>query len=257
MINCDIHNRAGECLDHTFHPGSRVDTLVVIGHGVTGNKDRPHLVALAEGLAAHGWPCLRFSFSGNGESSGRFEDSCISKEVGDLQSLLQRVPDDVRIAYAGHSMGAAVGVLTAARDLRIRALVCLAGMTHTAAFLAREFSDAVPGGGFMWEDENCPLSQIFADDLNAIHDTLAAAESLTQPCLFIHGTADDVVPMQDSCDAFEAVTGEKELVMIPDAGHSFDESSYGRLIDAVDSWLKRCFGPSEVLIECLARDVDQ
>lgn len=245
MIHCEIKNRAGDCIDHTFHPGSRVDTLVVIGHGVTGNKDRPHLVALAEGLVARGWPCLRFSFSGNGESSGRFEDSCISKGVGDLQALLERVPDDVRIAYVGHSMGGAVGVLTAARDLRIRALVCLAGMTHTAAFLAREFSDVVPGVGFMWEDENCPLSQVFADDLNAIHDTLAAAESLTQPCLFIHGEADDVVPAQDSRDAFAVVTGEKEIVMIPEAGHSFDESRYGRIIDVVDGWLTRCFGLPE------------
>lgn len=245
MIHCDIQNRSGDCLDHTFHPGSRVDTLVVIGHGVTGNKDRPHLVALAEGLVERGWPCLRFSFAGNGESSGRFEDSCISKEVGDLQALLDRVPDDVRIAYVGHSMGGAVGVLTAARDLRIRALVCLAGMTHTAAFLTREFSDVVPGEGFMWENENCPLSRAYADDLNGIHDTLAAAESLTQPCLFIHGEADDVVPAQDSRDAFAVVTSEKEIVMIPEAGHSFDESRYGRIIDVVDGWLTRYFGLPE------------
>lgn len=248
MINCDIQNRAGDCLDHTFHSGGRVDTLVVIGHGVTGNKDRPHLVALAEGLAERGWPCLRFSYSGNGASSGRFEDSCITKGIGDLQALLERVPDDVRITYAGHSMGGAVGVLTAARDLRIRALVSLAGMTHTAAFLAREFSDVVPGEGFMWEDENCPLSRVFVDDLTAIHDTLAAAKSLTQPCLFIHGGADEVVPVQDSREVFEAVTGEKELVVIPGAGHSFDESSYGQVIDALDSWLTRSFGPSEVAV---------
>jgi uncharacterized protein len=242
MINCDIQNRPGDCIDHTFHPGSRADVLVVIGHGVTGNKDRPQLVALAEGLSKLGWPCLRFSFSGNGDSGGRFEDSCITKEVSDLQSVLDLVPADVRVAYAGHSMGAAVGVLTAARDLRIRALILLAGMTHTAAFLAREFSDVVPGVGFMWDDENCPLSQNFADDLNAIQNTLAAAESLTQPCLFIHGSADDVVPIQDSRDAFEAVTSEKEWVEFPDAGHSFGEADYPRLVEVADRWLAKHFG---------------
>lgn len=242
MINCDIQNRPGDCIDHTFHPGCRADVLVVIGHGVTGNKDRPHLVALAEGLSERGWPCLRFSFSGNGESGGRFEDSCITKEVGDLQALLDLVPADVRVAYAGHSMGAAVGVLTAARDLRVRCLILLAGMTHTAAFLTREFGDVVPGEGFMWDDVSCPLSQKFADDLNSIHDTLAAAEALTQPCLFIHGGADDVVPIQDSRDGYEAVTSEKEFVEIPEAGHSFAECDFERLVDAADTWLQKHFG---------------
>lgn len=243
MINCNIQNRVGDCIDHTFHPGCRADALVVIGHGVTGNKDRPQLVALAEGLSKRGWPCLRFSFSGNGESGGRFEDSCITKEVGDLQAVLDLVPVDVRVAYAGHSMGAAVGVLTAARDLRIRGLILLAGMTHTAAFLAREFSDVVPGEGLMWDDEDCPLSQKFADDLNSIHDTLAAAEALTQPCLFIHGGADDVVPIRDSRDACEAVTCEKEFVEIPHAGHSFGECNFERLVDVADTWLKKLLGP--------------
>ena len=60
----DIRNSSGERLDHHFHPAERRDALVILGHGLTGNKDRPLLVALAEGLSARGWPCLRISFSG-------------------------------------------------------------------------------------------------------------------------------------------------------------------------------------------------
>ncbi len=132
MTSCEIRNRSDERIDHTFHPGVRADALVILGHGVTGNKDRPHLVALANGLAALGWPCLRISYSGNGGSEGRFEDSCITKEIGDLQAVLDVVPDTAQVAYVGHSMGGAVGVLTAARDLRIRALVSLAGLLRLA-----------------------------------------------------------------------------------------------------------------------------
>lgn len=242
ITDSEIRNRFGERIEHSFHPGNRADALVILAHGVTGNKDRPHLVALADGLATHGWPCLRISFSGNGGSEGRFQDSCITKEIGDLQAVLDAVPDTAQVAYIGHSMGGAVGVLTAARDLRIRALISLAGMTHTADFVQREFSDVTPDEGFMWEDENCPLSQTYVNDLRLIGDTLSAAEAVTQPWLLIHGEADDVVPIQDSRDAFEAATSVKEFLPIPGAGHSFDEATYPQLVEAVDQWLNAALG---------------
>jgi pimeloyl-ACP methyl ester carboxylesterase len=242
MTGAEIRNRSGESIDYSFHPGMRADALVILGHGVTGNKDRPQLVALAEGLAALGWPCLRISFSGNGASEGRFEDCCISKEIGDLQAVLDVVPNDVKVAYAGHSMGGAVGVLTAARDLRIRTLVSLAGMTRSAAFVEREFGEVTPDAGCMWEDENFPLSRTFVDDLKSIDSTLSAAEAVTQPWLLIHGDADDVVPIQDGLDAFAAATCEKRWVEMAGAGHSFDEASYPKLVEAVDDWLTASVG---------------
>jgi uncharacterized protein len=241
MTQSEIRNRSGERIDHTFHPGHRMGSLVILGHGVTGNKDRPHLVAIAEGLSKLGWPCLRISFSGNGESEGTFGASCITKEVGDLQSVLATVPNEVKVAYLGHSMGGAVGVLTAARDMRIRALISLAGMTHTADFVAREFGDVTPDVGCMWDEESCPLSQVYVDDLRAIENTLSAAQTVVQPWLLIHGSADDVVPIQDGRDAFEAATCEKQWLEISDAGHSFDAASYPEIIETIDEWMGTIF----------------
>ncbi len=239
MTHSEIRNRAGERIDHTFHPGIHPDRLVILGHGLTGNKDRPHLVAIADGLADLGWPCLRISFSGNGESEGRFQVSCITNEFGDLLAVLDVVPSDVSVAYIGHSMGGAVGVLTAARDLRIRALVSLAGMTHTADFVAREFSEVTPDVGCIWEDENFPLSQKYVDDLQLIGNTLLAAEAVTQPWLLIHGDADDVVPIQDGRDAFQSATCEKKWVEVAHSGHSFEAVNYPQLIQEIDEWLTR------------------
>lgn len=237
-MNLDIvRNGQGERMDVAFHPGERGDALLILGHGVTGDKDRPLLVALAEGLAARGWPCLRISFSGNGQSEGRFVDSCISKEVGDLQSVLTAVPEGVRVAYAGHSMGGAVGVMTAAVDGRIRVLISLAGMTHTADFVRREFGEVVPDQGFMWDEEGCPLSGSFVQDLHAIGNTLAAAARVRQPWLLIHGGDDDVVPVLDGRDAWEAAGCVKEWLEIPGAGHSFGPESHPIIVDAMDRWL--------------------
>lgn len=237
-----IRNEQGEKIETAFHGGEKLGAMVVLGHGVTGNKDRPLLVALADGLSKKGWPCLRFSFSGNGESEGRFEDATITKETGDLLAVLKAVPQEMRIAYVGHSMGAAVGVTTAARSLTIQSLVSLSGMVYTADFLKREFGDVTPDEGNMWEDEACPLSTTFVDDLNAVSSLVETAGQIRQPWLIIHGTEDDVVPMKDSLDAFDAAVCEKKLVCIPDAGHSYDVESYSVIVDAIDAWLTKCFG---------------
>ncbi len=241
----DIRNSSGERIDHHFHPAERRDALVILGHGLTGNKDRPLLLAVAEGLAARGWPCLRISFSGNGGSDGRFEDSNITKQIGDLKAVLDNVPDYVRIAYAGHSMGGAVGVLTAAADLRIGVLISLAGMTHTAEFARREFGALVPGKDCLWEDEEFPLSAALMDDLVSTGSTLEAAAKVLQPWLLIHGAEDDVVSPQHSRDAHEAAICEKRLLEIPAAGHVFDEASYALIVEAADAWLRSHFGAPE------------
>ena len=230
-------NPSGERIDLSFHPGVHRDTLVILGHGVTGNKDRPLLVALAEGLAGRGWPCMRISFSGNGSSEGRFEDATITKEVDDLKAILDAVPDYVRVAYVGHSMGSAVGVLAAASDLRIRLLVSLAGMTHTADFVEREFGNLTPGKDCMWDEPDHPISENFVADLKSIGDILSTAATVTQPWLLIHGSADEVVPVQDGRAAYAAAVCRKQWLEIDGAGHSFDETSYPRIVDAVDAWL--------------------
>lgn len=238
----DLQNSSGERLDHHFHPGERRSSLVILGHGLTGDMDRPLLVALANGLSARGWPCLRLSFSGCGDSQGSFGDSNITKQIGDLKALLDSVPDYVQTAYAGHSMGAAAGVLTAVQDLRIRSLISLAGMTHTADFVSREFGGLVPGKDVIWEDPAFPLSEALVDDLKSIGSTLEAAAKVVQPWLLIHGAADDVVPPADSRDAHEAAVCDKKLLEIPAAGHVFDEASYPLMIAEMDAWLSARFG---------------
>jgi pimeloyl-ACP methyl ester carboxylesterase len=237
-----ILNSHGERLDVDFHQGTHQGAVVVLGHGVTGNKDRPLLVAIAEGLAKKGWPCIRFSFSGNGDSEGEFEHSNITKEVDDLKSILNSVPQEKRIAYVGHSMGAAVGVKAASGGMWIQCLISLAGMVDTAGFVKREFGDVVPGKGFMWDEENCPLSENYVNDLNEISSILPDAATVACPWLLIHGTEDDVVPVEDSRRAFEAACCDKKLIEIPGAGHSFDSETYALVVDGIDLWLKKSFG---------------
>lgn len=233
-----IHNQHGERLDVTFHPGERADRLVILGHGLTGNKDRPMLVAIAEALSQRGWPCLRLSFSGNGESDGRFTDSNISKEIGDLTAVVDQLGTGKKIAYIGHSMGGAVGTLTAARDDRLKVMVSLAGMVETADFVQREFSDVAPDHGNMWEDPEYPLSSAYVDDLCQIGSTLDAVNELRVPWLLLHGLNDDVVFPGDSRSLHDRLRGPSELIEIPGADHLF-EGHHAELCDSIASWLEK------------------
>lgn len=242
LENTEFRNRHGERLDVSFHPGSKEGRLVLLAHGVTGNKNRPLLAALAEGLAARGWPCLRISFSGNGDSEGDFRESTVTKESGDLRDLLDQLPDGLGIAYCGHSMGAAVGLMTAETEPRIKVMVNLAGMIRTEEFCEREFGEVTPGEGCMWDEPDCPLSRSYVDDMESIGDLFDEVSGFGRPLLLIHGTADDVVLPEDSDDAYEAAQEPKRLVRIEGEGHSFSDASYPQIVDEVASWLDEHLG---------------
>lgn len=237
----EIFNSSNEKLDYEFH-GDPSDTslLVIIGHGVTGNKDRPWAVGLAKALEEAGISSLRFSFSGNGESEGKFEDCTISKEVKDLKAIINVAEDEGfhRICYAGHSMGGAVGVLSAVKDERISLLISLSGMVYTKKFAETEFGDQKPGKGCMWGTEECPLSQAFVDDMNKIDNVLAKTEKIEVPWLIVHGDADDVVPVDEGREIYGAAYEPKELVILEGVDHVYNDDGLEKMTSAVTSWLK-------------------
>ena len=240
-MNFEILNSSKEILDYEFH-GDPTDSslLVIIGHGVTGNKDRPWSIALAESLADTGFNALRFSFAGNGNSEGKFEACTISKEVKDLKAIVDAAENEGyhRICYVGHSMGGAVGVLAAAKDERIELLISLAGMAHTKKFCETEFGDVTPGKGNMWGEEGCPLSKTYVDDMVKINTLVNKTEKIEVPWLLVHGDKDDVVPLEEGREMYAAAYEPKELVILEGANHVFSGDAEGQMTEAVISWLK-------------------
>ena len=236
-----IRNKKGEKIDYTFHYGSEKNRfLLIVAHGVTGDKEAPLVTTLSERVATEGMSVLRFSFTGNGESEGRFEECTISKEIEDLQSILTIVTEHGwRPIFAGHSMGSAVGVLTASVDSRIQLLISIAGMVSTEAFYEAEFGTVTPGQGYMWGNSNCPLSQEFVNDMKQIKSVLPRASGLELPWLLVHGTADEIVPITESHLLLSNVENSRELVEVDGADHLFSGNSTNTLADSVIDWLGR------------------
>jgi len=243
-VNSIIKNSADESLDYTFTRGAgesrKSDWLVVLGHGVTGDKDRPLVADTAVALNAAGFDTLGFSFAGNGGSDGDFRDATITKEVGDLDAVLSAVASSyTNLAYIGHSMGGAVGVIQAAKDPRISALVSLAGMIDTKAFAVTEFGEETPDDGLMWEEEFCPLSSAYMTDLcETIQSVAPRVGSVTAPWLLLHGSEDDVVNPRDTAQVQQIKGDAVQVVLVDGADHSFNNPAHkAQATDAVVTWL--------------------
>ncbi len=233
----EIRNPQGELLEYDYLQGAKDDArLVVLGHGVTGNKDRPVVKGLATALQGVGIASLTFSFAGNGGSEGKFTECTVTKEMADLGAVLDAVSSDGRVlAYGGHSMGGAVGVLRASSDDRINLLLSLAGMVDCHKFAQTEFGEEK--SGFMWEDEDCPLSSTYMDDMASIGTILDRGAEIKVPWLLLHGTEDDVVLIQDSIDIEAKATCEHKFITIEGADHSFSEHA-NQMTEAAVDWVK-------------------
>lgn len=236
-----LQNHQSERLDASFVPGDPSNPwFVVIGHGVTGNKDRPWAVTLQNELAEAGFSSVRLSFAGNGESDGDFRESTITKEVAELRAVLTQLEarfPKARFVYVGHSQGGAVGVLAAARDKRIKKLVSLAGMVHVLEFYERKFGALEPDSDVMWDKPECPLSQTYADDMRMIRSVVDQAEDVRIPWLLVHGTEDSVVPVEDSQDAMARTGKRAQLVEFGGVDHVFSDGADETMAAVVVDWL--------------------
>jgi alpha/beta superfamily hydrolase len=94
-----------------------------------GRMDNTVAVAVCRELATRGWAALRFNFRGAGRSEGSFDEG--RGEMDDVSGAVdflsaQAAADAGRLAIAGYSFGAEVGLRHAARDPRISWLVGIA-----------------------------------------------------------------------------------------------------------------------------------
>ena len=126
----------------------RLPAVVLIGG--SGPTDRDETVAgipvfghLARGLVEAGFMVVRYDKRGVGQSGGRAESITLSDYAEDARAVVrwlerQKDVDRDRIAVVGHSEGAAVAMILASREKRVKAAVLIAGPGTTGAELVLE-----------------------------------------------------------------------------------------------------------------------
>jgi pimeloyl-ACP methyl ester carboxylesterase len=137
-------------LSKPLNPASPARLPAVVLVGGSGPTDRDELVfgipvfgQLADRFADAGFIVLRYDKRGVGQSGGREEAATLADYADDVRAALRFLTrrkdvDAKRIAVLGHSEGGSVGMLAAAKDKRIGALVLVATIGTTGAELNME-----------------------------------------------------------------------------------------------------------------------
>jgi putative redox protein len=224
-----FYNQQGEKIAGTLHLPKKPDGCgVVFGDCFTCSRHTRIIRQACNELAEKDVLALRFDFSGNGQSEGEFSASNYSKQIAEMQTAAAVIGEKGArwIGLAGHSMGAVIAVLTAARTPTVKAVCALAGRLsglNATHFFSKEQLHELENTGkvsFNSRGRSLQLStQFFADTKQ--YDLPETVKSLQTPLMVVHGDADDIIPVQDAYLAKTLNPEYTELVIIPGADHMF------------------------------------
>ena len=148
-------------------------------------------------------------YRGYGNSQGDFpSESRVYEDAQQAWDYLvkQRGINPNQIYIYGHSLGGAIAIDLAVRHPEAAGLIVEGSFTSVRAMV----------------DFQKPLFNVFPIDflLGQRFDSLSKVDRLQMPVLFIHGTADSVVPAEMSKKLFDAAPEPKQLYMVPNGGHN-------------------------------------
>jgi putative phosphoribosyl transferase len=189
-------------------PDEKMHDVVVFAHGTGSSKASPRNRGIAERLLDAGIASFLFDFTGHGTSDGIFEQSTQDQQFDDLISALDFLDEQAFvqarfIGVNGSSTGGTAAIRAAAEDARIQVMVL-----------------RVPRNlGIL---EFVPMIQA--------------------PTLILQGSEDKVV-LPEAMEIYEALRCPKELHIVRNAGHLFDEKpEYLReMNEATCEWFVKWF----------------
>ena len=157
---------------------------------------------------AMGFAVLGIDYRGFGQSPGDLptEAGVYQDAQRGWEHLRQLAPYASQRMIYGHSLGGAIAIELASRYRDIDAVIVESTFTSIRD-MARVQTKAA-----RW----LPVGTI----LNHRFDSIAKVGKLDAPILFLHGTADEVVPHRMSESLYAKATAPKELVLFPEMGHS-------------------------------------
>ncbi|HEX6883885.1 MAG TPA: alpha/beta fold hydrolase [Planctomycetota bacterium] len=199
-------------------------SAILLAHGAGYHMDSPWMERVALGLAAHGFPVLRFNYPYQERARARGhalppDRQPVLEEAHAvaLAALAERMPGS-RILLAGKSMGGRIATYLAAKGERCAGLVLFGYPLHPPKQPARTRSEHFP--------------------------------TLAQPALFLQGTRDEFADLALLRAALGRYGGQATLEVIEGADHGFhvprssgttDDQVFARLLERVSSWERATF----------------
>jgi pimeloyl-ACP methyl ester carboxylesterase len=215
--------------------------------------------AVADWARSCGLTCLRFDYSGHGQSEGRFEDGTVSRWLEEAETVFRRLTYGPQI-LVGSSMGGYIALLllrklltetrqsgvavrqseaapattpdarppTAAEAARIKALVLIAPAWDMTELMWQRLSssarkDIEETGVFLrpsrYGDGPYPITRALIDD-GKRHLIGSAPFDPGRPVHIVHGLQDPDVPWEHTLDLVAHLSGDWTRVeAVPDGEH--------------------------------------
>jgi len=243
-----FYNHHGEKLIGTLHlPDGPAHRGVVFGHCFTCSRHTGIIRHICSKLEREAFMALRFDFSGNGQSQGRFDESTYSKQIQEMKIATAFIAEKgaLCIGLAGHSMGAIIAILAAARMNTIQAVCALASRLsglNATHFLSQSQRKQLYDTGrvsFSSRGRSLQLSAAFFADAGQYNlpETIAG---LNAPLLIVHGDCDEIVPVQEAYLAQKLNNENKKIAVFPGADHMFSHKKHRQQIsELVVEWFKK------------------
>ncbi len=194
-------------------PSSAPRGTVVYLHGVADNRSSG--IGIIDRFVRRGFEVIAYDSRAHGESGG---DVCTYGffEKRDLHRVLDSLAAGP-IVLIGTSLGAAVALQEAAQDPRVTAVVA-----------AETFSDlrtvATERAPFFFTAGVIARAIVLAEDQGRFQvdavSPVAAAATIAQPVLLVHGSDDTDTGPDHSARVLQTLTGPKRLILVPGARHN-------------------------------------
>ena len=201
-----------------YRPPTGEAPVVIVFNGNAGNRgDR---LPLGAALADRGLGVLLTDYRGYGANPGHPSEAGLALDARAARLVVEELAPGHPIAYFGESLGAAVAVELAV-DHPPAALILRSPFTSLDD-VARHHYPFLPVGLLL--RDRYPSIDRFG--------------SIEVPVLVIAGSADTIVPVEQSRSLFAAAVNPAQLVLIEGADHNDAELTYGpELIEAVAALL--------------------
>jgi fermentation-respiration switch protein FrsA (DUF1100 family) len=212
-------------------PRNSFPPCVICSHGLFSSKDSEKFVEIGEAFAGYGIALVRYDHQGRGESEGELSATTTTSRLKDLEAMVDLAAHHPllgdRLGLLGSSMGGFISIFKAAADRRVKALALWA----TPARL--------DGGKEVIESEDgVSLQDSFYEDAKR-YDAGKAIHGVRN-CLFLHGEADELVPLSHAEILYKAAPPPKHLEIFPGGDHRFTDPRHRqKAIQMSLGWFKK------------------
>jgi fermentation-respiration switch protein FrsA (DUF1100 family) len=196
---------------------------IVLSHGWA--RSRCELLPHARFLHQAGFATLLFDYRHRGRSGGS-EVTMGLREQDDLTGALDVITsrpevDAERVGVLGMSMGGAVAILVAARDRRVRALVCEASFPSFDTLLERSLRHYTKLPSFpLGAISKFVLERRLNGDVDTIAPAAAIASLSPRPVFIIADGRDAVVGADETQRVFQAAAEPKRFWLVEGSDHA-------------------------------------